>query len=60
MKKIALLMAVAAASLAQPKAGAVPRPCWEEDSAWRSAKGNNKPKPKGKGKGKGKRGKGKR
>ncbi len=55
MKKIALLMAVAAASLAQPKAGAVPRPCWEEDSAWRSAKGN---KPKGKGKGK--RGKGKR
>ena len=52
MKKVALLMAIAAgASLAQPKAGSVPRPCWEEDTAWRSAKGNNKPKgnkPKGK------------
>ena len=52
MKKLALMLAM----LAQPKAGAVQRPCWEEDSAWRSAKGNNKPKPKGKGK-KGKRGK---
>ena len=57
MKKLALLAIAAAASLAQPKAGAVPRPCWEEDSAWRSAKGN---KPKYKGKGKGKKGKGKR
>ena len=56
MKKLALMMAIAAASLAQPKAGVVQRPCWEEDTAWRSAKGN-KPKPKGKGKGKGKRGK---
>ena len=54
MKTVALL--AIAASLAQPKAGAVPRPCWEEDSAWRSAKGN-KPKPK---KGKGKKGKGKK
>ena len=53
MKKVAVMMAIAAATLAQPKAGSVPRPCWEEDTAWRSAKGN---KPKGKGKkGKGKR-----
>lgn len=59
MKKLALLMALgagAAASLAQPKAGAVQRPCWEEDTAWKAAKGNNKPKYKGK-KPKGKRGK---
>ena len=58
MKRLGLMMAIAAAaSLAQPKAGAVPRPCWEEDSAWRSSAKGNKPKPK---KGKGKKGKGKK
>ena len=56
MKKLAAIMAIAA-SLAQPKAGEVPRPCWEEDSAWRSSAKGNKPKPK---KGKGKKGKGKK